>query len=238
MDNGNREGDSLFRRLTEEIIAKLKADTHGRVRLPTERDLARQLRVQRHTLRERLAALESLGLIQRVQGSGTYLVLPQSQFVQMYFEVALKLGYISVEELMRAQEMIEREIAYSAALHASTDEVDAMNRYLERTRSAEGEGVVDAHHGFHTALARASHNAVIVLLVDGLASVLRHVLERRVENVRQVPGAEERVRETYGAILSAIRYRDPEEARMAMDEHFRVWRRESAKVTTLHLDEG
>ncbi|RVC13056.1 FadR family transcriptional regulator, partial [Mesorhizobium sp. M7A.F.Ca.AU.002.02.1.1] len=42
-------------------------------RLPTERILAERLKVSRNTVREALTRWEGLGLVERRQGSGTYL---------------------------------------------------------------------------------------------------------------------------------------------------------------------
>jgi GntR family transcriptional repressor for pyruvate dehydrogenase complex len=98
---------------------ELRPDSSGRIKLPTERELADQLGIQRPTLRDRLTVLETLGLLQRVQGSGTYLALPNSRFLQFYFGVALKLGFISIDQIQSAMEMIGREMAGAAAIQAS-----------------------------------------------------------------------------------------------------------------------
>lgn len=55
--------------LSREIAAGIWADG---ARLPTEQQLAKQLGVAVGTLRKALAALEGRGLLERIQGSGTY----------------------------------------------------------------------------------------------------------------------------------------------------------------------
>ena len=66
--------------------------------------------MQRPTVRDRLTVLETLGFLQRRQGSGTFLSLPNSQFLQFYFEVSLKLGFISIDQMQGALEMIGLEM--------------------------------------------------------------------------------------------------------------------------------
>lgn len=61
----------LYRQLAD-MIRKIEAPHRG-VRLPTERRLARELRMARVTVRKALADLEREGIIQRRQGAGTYL---------------------------------------------------------------------------------------------------------------------------------------------------------------------
>jgi hypothetical protein len=60
----------LYRQLAD-MIRKIEAAHHG-VRLPTERRLARELKMARVTVRKALADLEREGIIQRRQGAGTY----------------------------------------------------------------------------------------------------------------------------------------------------------------------
>ena len=58
------------------IVAKLQSQReslHEPVRLPVERDLARELQVGRDTVRRALAVLERRGAVTRRRGSGTYL---------------------------------------------------------------------------------------------------------------------------------------------------------------------
>jgi hypothetical protein len=62
----------LYRQLAD-MIRKIEAPHRG-VRLPTERRLARELKMARVTVRKALADLEREGVIQRRQGAGTYFV--------------------------------------------------------------------------------------------------------------------------------------------------------------------
>lgn len=222
--------DTTFVQLTD-LLAVAQPDAHGVVRLPTERALAQSLHVQRSTVRERLASLEALGLIRRAQGSGTYLSLPNSAFVQLYFDTALKLGHFTTAQLEQAREMLEREIARVAATSATPDDIamieDALARMLAAGDVAQGD---QADYEFHVWLARAAHNPVITLIISGLASVLYEVLQQRRRTIRAVPGGAERTNATHMPILAALRARDPQGAVAAMDAHFRVWEQESGRA--------
>lgn len=71
-------GDRLYLRVYGEIAAQIAsgAVTRGG-QLPPERVLAEQLGVSRATLRRALAALRADGLIEQVQGRGTFVAVPQ-----------------------------------------------------------------------------------------------------------------------------------------------------------------
>ncbi|HEV2358983.1 MAG TPA: FCD domain-containing protein [bacterium] len=199
--------------------------------MPTERELADALGVNRTSLRERLAALESLGLIRRTQGSGTYLSMPDPAFVQLYFEMALKLHYFTLEQLEQARELLERELAYAAAQHATPEDAAALSRAAARLGAAETaeEGAV-ADYDFHLALARASHNPVLLLIIEGLASVLLPVLQYRNRVAHMSPEADARLTAVHFPILEAVRAHDPAAAAGAVDAHFRAWNEEYARA--------
>lgn len=230
--------DETLERLTA-VIANVSMEGEGPPRIPTERELALSLGVNRTTVRERLAVLELLGLLRRTQGSGTYLDMPNSTFVRLYFDMAVRLGHVEVGELEQAREMIEHEVARRAATRAGAEDLAALERCVERMLNAgsveEGD---QADYEFHLSLVRASHNPVMVLIVEGLSSVLRQLLRRRRYMVRQVPGGAERTNATHIPILEAIRDRDPDGAVRAIENHFRVWNEESRKLEGLEGDLG
>ncbi|MBV9998557.1 MAG: FadR family transcriptional regulator [Verrucomicrobia bacterium] len=204
-------------------------------KLPPERELAARLGVQRSTLRERLAMLEQLGVLKRMQGSGTYVSLPNSEFIRFYFDLALALGLISVEELHVAREALEREIARRAAKMASADDVAELDRLARQMLEAtDAQDRLEADYRFHLRLAASARNPVISIIIDGLSNVLRRTLYQRHFLVRSVPGAAKRTDASHGPLVEAIRARDPEAALAAMDAHFRIWDEESSKVLSTH----
>jgi GntR family transcriptional regulator, transcriptional repressor for pyruvate dehydrogenase complex len=223
------------------ILAKLRdlllelgstaSPSSAAIKLPPERELAARLGIQRSTLRERLALLEQMGVLKRTQGSGTYVSLPNSELIRFYFDLALALGFISIEELEVAREALEREIARRSATMASAEDVAELNRLAQRMQHAtEAQERLEADYHFHMRLAASARNPVISIIIDGLSNVLRRTLYRRHFLVRSVPGAATRTDASHGPIVDAIRARDPEAALAAMDAHFRIWDEESSKV--------
>jgi GntR family transcriptional regulator len=66
---------SVAQRLHDQLL-QIITDTPPGNRLPSEPDLAEQLKVSRATLREAMRAFETQGVIRRKQGSGTYVNQP------------------------------------------------------------------------------------------------------------------------------------------------------------------
>jgi GntR family transcriptional repressor for pyruvate dehydrogenase complex len=231
------DADDLLIRIIE-IAMRIRPDENGRVRLPTERELAEVLEVQRPTVRERLTVLETLGFVTRRQGSGTYLSLPNAQVLQFYFEVSLKLGFLSLEQIQKALEMIGMEMAMTAAIDASRDELDQLDQILIKMADANSiDAFAQCQLDFHLGLARASHNPVVSLIIDGLTSVIRAVMTNRVRMISVVKGSFGRSVESHRTVVQALRDHEPELARIAFQECFALWRRESSKISMLYVSD-
>jgi len=223
--------DHVLARLTELIIEAGARGGAARLRLPPEREIAARLRIQRSTLRERLGTLEQLGMLERTQGSGTYINLMNSDFVRLFFDLTLALGYIGTDEMEGARELLEREIARQAARVASEEDIAELAEICRRMEEATTiEGCLAADYQFHIKLTQSARNPVITLIIEGLSSVLRRVLARRRYVVRSLPDAAARQNATHMPIVETLRRRDPEAAMAAMDEHFRVTNELQAKV--------
>lgn len=227
--------DEVLERLTG-LITGVPQGWDGKLRLPTERELAATLGVSRGTLRERLNTLETLGALRRTQGSGTYVELPSSSFLRLYFEIAVKVGSVDLTALEETRELVEIAAVAQAAERRSDQDVARLERWV--TQMLHGDSAADgdeADFHFHLDLVHMAGNAVLALIVEGLARILRDLLADRRQVVRQLarlegaegPSPNDLVHRT---VLEGIRDRDPQAASEAMREHFRLWREASARV--------
>ncbi len=224
--------DELLSKLVDVIlVAAADRSGDGPVRLPPEREIAQRLGIQRSTLREALATLTHLGILHRTQGRGTYVSLLRSDFVQLYFNVALAVGHITIADLETLREMLERELVRRAALTANARDVFELEELARRMESSHTtKERLDADYEFHRRLASIIKSPVIELLMDGLSSVLRRVLHSRRYEVRSVPGSAKRMDATHMPIATAIGRKDMDAAVAAMDNHFNVWSKLSARA--------
>lgn len=220
--------DFLNRLLNE--IADSNPDYNGNIRLPSERGLSESLQMNRTTLREKMAVLEAMGFVSRAQGSGTYLTMPRSQILQLTFNMALKMNYTTIEQLETAREVIEIGVAKTAAENATSKDIKAIEYFLERMlETKDPEYGHELDHAFHMNLGTASHNPVLVIVLDSFSSALRKVLQERRAHVAKVPRGLEKTNATHIAIFEAVRDHDPAKAQKAMESHFSVWRNVAAK---------
>lgn len=202
-------------------------------RVPTERELSADLGVSRGAVREQLAGLEILGLVRRTQGSGTTVDVPDPSFVRLYFELALRFGHISHEEIARAREVLELATVREAAVRATPEDVGALDALVHAMVGASAADRADdadeADLAFHRRLVVVAANPVLEMVADGLAHVLRALLadRRRLAIARErAAGAREYATDTvHFAVVTAVGKGDPDAAQAAMLEHFDLHRR-------------
>ena len=217
----------LYLQIADQIRGFIEsgAVAHG-ARLPAERDLARQLKVSRPSLREALIALEVEGLLDVRVGSGIYVTRRGARL-----NGAQLAGASGPFEVMHARGLIEGECAALAAKHASAEQLRALReahaRMVEATR--KDPNPLEADRAFHVRLAEASGNSALVLVVQTLwdqrIGPLYRALERKIEH----PGmAAETLRE-HQAILAAVARRDPVAARAATRRHMEMTKKRNSK---------
>jgi GntR family transcriptional regulator, transcriptional repressor for pyruvate dehydrogenase complex len=186
-------------------------------RLPPERQLAATLEVGRSAVREALAALEILGIVDVRAGSGTYLRGTASEMLPQTLRWGLLIGDNDMAQLLDLRAGLEIYVARLAAARAAEADLDRLERALERMRET-GEDLrsfARADLDFHDALGAAAANA---LLVDQL-HVVRALLQVYAD--RAVHSAEDAARAVaeHDAVFQALRMRDADAAASAMAVH-------------------
>jgi GntR family transcriptional repressor for pyruvate dehydrogenase complex len=186
-------------------------------RLPAERQLSTTLGVGRSAVREALAALEILGIVDVRPGSGTYLRGTASDLLPQTLRWGLLIGRRSTDELLELRSGLEIYVARLAAKHADADDVSALRERLQLMRGSRGDlrNFAAADRKFHIALGEASGNDTIVDLLDVARSLLQVYADRAVETETDAETAVEE----HAAIFAAIRDGDEDRAASAMAVH-------------------
>ncbi|MBL8382950.1 MAG: FadR family transcriptional regulator [Burkholderiales bacterium] len=211
----------LYQRIAEEIGRLIDAGTfRPGDRLPAERELARSLAVSRSSLREALGALEMAGRIVIRVGSGAYVAPARAPRAGRPGRAG-PAGEISPFDVLRTRRLVEAEAAALAARHATPAQVKAMAGAFERLAADMRAGIVQsaADRAFHLAIAQASGNTALALVIERLWAESAQPLSTRMEELFVTRG---RRRDNIGehrAVLEAIRAGDAAGARGAMRRH-------------------
>jgi GntR family transcriptional repressor for pyruvate dehydrogenase complex len=215
----------LVRSLAEQAVPEPGT---GRLRLPTERELGASLEVSRGSLREQLSMLETLGFLDRTQGRGSYLQVPDAGFLQLYFDLSRQLGQLTHDQFSAAREMLEISVAEAAAEHVTDDEVAELRALVDAMVGAgEQDRALEADLQFHRRLFTVVDNPIFNLMRDGLAHVLRGaVVDRRRLAAEREPadGGPRPSDAVHYEVVDALAARDGAAASAAMRRHFEVWR--------------
>lgn len=141
-------------------------------RLPSERDLAERIGVGRNMVREALATLVTLRMVESRPNSGIYLrhIERDSSFEAMVMlaDMGATPTPTEVAETMEVRAHLEA-LAVRLACERRTDEdLRRLDDILLRTEAAlaDGRNIVEMDTAFHVALVDATHNSVLVRVLN------------------------------------------------------------------------
>jgi GntR family transcriptional repressor for pyruvate dehydrogenase complex len=188
-------------------------------RLPSERELAGQFGVSRTVVREAVRALAAKRLVDVSGGRGTVVRVPspESAAESMKLLLSMQSGETGVDKVSEARHIIEIEIAALAASRRTDEDLQDLEAILGETRQHldDPEVYIKSDVAFHAALARATKNELLVIILDSLVEVM---IEVRLLTLR-VPGITSLALSHHERILEAVSAGDPEAAKAAMDAH-------------------
>jgi GntR family transcriptional repressor for pyruvate dehydrogenase complex len=192
-------------------------ELHRGERLPSERELCEQLGVSRTVVREAIKMLCASGLVKVRLGVGTFIAEEPANILEGTLNYANDQEARKISDLQQVREVLEPAAAALAAQNAKPEDIQKIEQaILDMERSMlNGYRYVEADKGFHLALAEATHNSILVILVNSIVDLLQEVMRLAIDS----PGAGERSSVYHRRILEAIIARDVDEACNAMTEH-------------------
>jgi GntR family transcriptional repressor for pyruvate dehydrogenase complex len=189
-------------------------------RLPPERQLAQMLGTGRSAVREALAALEILGIVDVRPGSGTYLRGEVSELLPRTLSWGMMLGEHGVAELVEIRTQLEVLAAQLAAQRIDDVGLAHLEAHVAEMRRSENDfsAFIEADMHFHQVLAVAAGNTTLGGLLQSLRSLLRIWVDR---SITQVDQARDAIDE-HDLVLRAVASKDPAAAASAMFRHMQT----------------
>lgn len=206
---------TLVEKVCQQLAAMLRVDPGQQVKLPAERELAVKLGVSRNVLREATKRLELQGLLEIRQGQGTRVVDRLHKPISASLELLVPKEKERMRQLFQVRYMIEPHNAQRAAQHATRSQMKRIEAAHDGLLTASNpEALVVADMEFHRAIADASGNQIARLLLESLAEL------REASHAKGYRGrTSDRTEAEHLVILTAIRDRQSEAARRAMEKH-------------------
>lgn len=174
-DGITSRGRTVAEQISDRILAAVAVGVlQPGEKLPTERELVDILGVSRATIRQALARLSALGVLEarRGRGGGTF-VGAFERSVESSQAVARGMEPIhnDLESLFDYRSLIEQLIARTAAARRDSKDMEAMKSALTAYRSAEGAAQSRAaDRALHAAITRAARNDHLGQLSNDLVS--------------------------------------------------------------------
>ena len=161
MDTGTL-ADRVYQTLRERILQGV----YGPGQKLNLAELARDLKVSNTPIREAIARLERVGLVQVVPYCGPRVKSLTPSQVADIFDVRIALEELAVRLLVQRGEQ--------DALQGMAQAIDAQQRAFHEN---DPEGMIEADRAFHDALVQASGNSVLLEMLPTLSDRTRLLLE-------------------------------------------------------------
>jgi len=189
-------------------------------RLPPERRLAEVLGVGRSAVRESLATLDALGVIETRPGSGTFLRATRTGVLPESVRWSVLIGERDVDELAELRAALEIHAASLAAERGDPAVAARLAREVERMRGSLDRlaDFIEADRAFHRELAHASCNTALQDLLD----ITHGLVHSRVEADPDTRGRAVVALAEHEAVWAAIAAGDADAASAAMRAHMRT----------------
>lgn len=190
-------------------------------KLPSERQLKKDLGVSRASIREAFSALEMIGLIESRPGEGTFIRDSFDEDIFNPLSLILLLNDNVAEELLELRRVLEIDCVKLAAERATDDEIAEMESYIDDLLSSSGyeEQSIKADKMFHYTIARASGNKVLLFFMRSISEAMDfHIKNTRTKLVSKEETMSDFARQ-HQQIFKALKARNPEKAGAEMKNH-------------------
>ncbi|UYG02709.1 FCD domain-containing protein [Halomonas sp. LR3S48] len=220
--------DGLARLLGQALLA---GHWHPGETFPRERDLCEHFEVSRNQVRNALATLVALGLIERTAGRGS-VVCEIGEWHLLDPLVSTWMADIEAPDPQLLREIFafrysaEPAVARLAARAAEAEDLERLETAYQGMQHTAGRPEVSAQHAehdvaFHDAIYRASHNLVWRQMGHLLRPSIVALIQR---SQAHLPPQRDGLKDSlarHGRLLEAIRHRDADAAEVAATDVLR-----------------
>jgi len=200
----------------EEVISLVEEEGFSAgEKIPSEKELMEYLDFGRSTIREALHALVAIGVLESRPGKG--------YFVRQYHKIPLYSNEFlsrimdddSFFDLMESRKIVERSIFMIAAERATDEDIENIESSLARLKEAleaDRDNITNLTTDVHFAIARATHNQILVGLLEQLSPIIAEKIEGT-----SIPPQEDY--DIHRQLVEGIKSGDPDQAEDAILKH-------------------
>lgn len=217
-------GHSLLTLQVVDHVRKLIASGELRPgdRLPPERELARELKISRSSLRAGIGFLSAMGVLKSRHGAGTFVSSGPPALDSSSLTVLGALHNFLPWQMFEARLVIEASVASLAAERATDEHIAELAEEVAEMYAALTDPQEYLIHDvrFHRTIARAAGNPILAALMETITANLYDNRRLTVANSQDLKESAELHREIY----RAIRSHNPLQAKLSMEHHLNLAR--------------
>jgi len=207
------------------FVDKIKrGDLHPGDPIPSERTLQKQLGVSRFSLREGLARLNAVGVIDTQHGKTTRVSQQVSldSLKNVFLPLQAKLDNKTRSDLYEARVVLEGELASLAAERRTSSDLNYLTGNLQMAKASleDGQafGLLDLE--FHRLIAEAAGNRFLIQMHAVLRDQLGPIMKRHTHEAEQ----RKSILQSHENLYKAIESRKPIEAKAMSREHLSIFK--------------
>ncbi len=214
------EVSTNYKKIVDEVLDQIsRGKLQKGSKLPTELCLATRFNVSRTCVREAIKSLEAMGIVQSIQGSGSYITSTPELSINRPICALFALSNGTLENVLDLRIVLETDVCRDIIRNATDEEIECLCTFADYDYLAmpiEQQSVLDSR--FHSALMHMSHNSLIKYIYTTLSSLMDSYRERVLEKTwRRDENA--LTRAGHFAICQALRDRDEAAAADAVYNH-------------------
>jgi GntR family transcriptional repressor for pyruvate dehydrogenase complex len=206
----------LTETVAEQLLSAIRELPPG-TKVPSERELTKELGVGRSTVREALNGLAMLGIVEIRHGQGVFVTGEPAPINEpSAITAALERGV--THEFIEARLIVEVEVARLAARRRTDEDLARLSAALEVQESrlrGDIDALVDVAASFNVLLAAAAHNEVLGAMIQSFVSLM----VERGPRIYSLEGFGEWDLKEHRGLFEAVRDRDADLAAERMRVH-------------------
>lgn len=190
-------------------------------KLPTERAIAEELGISRNSAREAFIVLDSMGIIERVQGSGSYISTSAYQTVSQIVDMSFELGRISENDLLEFRRVIERSICILLVdKGVSESDIQELERIVADMDTDDAEIRAESDIQFHNKLISLANNPLLCTM----SQVVNIEFQKNIKGILGKSDANLKMKllEAHRDIIASIVSKDKHAVVKSVEEHFNL----------------
>lgn len=141
-------------------------------KIPSERELAAELRISRQSIREALNRAEVMGLIKVRQGEGSFILSSVKESLKPPLTLIIEKEAERIFEFLEIRKLVEGWCAEKAAVEATREDLQNMNEILKKMKQvvSKDKQWEELDLELHLSFAKATHNVIAVHIMEALKS--------------------------------------------------------------------